>query len=210
MRLDKAGVFESSPWVVRQEIDAENNGGGENELSRRIERCDQQDKVVAVVRALDLPLVVLPCDLELRVTSVPRVRAGEYRSLADRGPGQEIVARDCGVVLEKDVDGQGFREQHVGGHAVDIPCIPAVRQVMLQGLVLDVGLSWSGALGGLRLGACRADGDCGNSENPQGLQNRMSRCSSHADHCMVIRRGRSPPGNSGTITGGMHVEILHM
>jgi len=49
-------------------------------------------------------------------------------------------------VLEADMDGQRFREQNVGGHAVYIPRIPSLRQPMLQGAVLRVRVSGSARL----------------------------------------------------------------
>ena len=68
-------------------------------------------------------------------------------ALADGGTRKKLVAKDGRVVFEADVNGETFRQQNVGGHAVDVPRIPALREMALHGPIFG-GRCGSGLRGG--------------------------------------------------------------
>ncbi len=141
MNLDEVPVLECRSGRIPEKVDREHKRRQQSGRGLRLQRADQQHQVVGVMCAFHAPFVPLPLDGEIGIASVPCMRSGcDLLRARLQAPDKRIpeipVAIERGVVFQANMNGQTFRQQHLGRHAVHIPCIPSARQAPLHLFVL--------------------------------------------------------------------------
>jgi hypothetical protein len=106
-----------------------------------LQRRHQHHQILAIMRALNSPLVPLPLIVRPRIRPIPRM--GPRRHLlcffiqpTDQRIPQPRIPIQRGVVLHSHMNRQSFRQQDLRRHAVHIPRVPSPRQPLLHVRIL--------------------------------------------------------------------------